>query len=191
MLALQIISALLLLLNKYYVRKKKTIGWSLGIWGTVSITIYFYLQMVLQNKGNLWIMIVYDIALICLMIYGYLLSSSKNNKLSNLLRKWNVVFKFVVSFVTIVVCVFLLIQAVSANLIVIQFLSAIGGLVGTLLLAFNTKSTNKIGWVVYFFTHLIVVYLMIETDSVFIAICQVFSAWVAVLGFRDELKKSI
>jgi hypothetical protein len=76
-----------------------------------------------------------------------------------------------------------------ANLVVIQFASALGGLIGTLLLAFHRKVTNKVGWVFYFFTHIIVTYLMYKTDSPFLAVCQIASAYVALLGIRNELKK--
>lgn len=190
MLLLQVTSALLLLLNKFYVFKKKTIGWTFGIWGTVAITIYFYLQMVLQDKGNLWIMVVYDCALLILMVYGYLLSSSAHNfGLSEVLKKWNLLFKIGVAAITITICLVLLFQALTANLIIIQFLSAAGGLIGTLLLAFNTKGTNTIGWIFYAMTHCLVTYLMFETGSPFIAICQIFSAIVAILGLINELRK--
>lgn len=192
MLVLQITSALLLLLNKYFLFKKKTIGWTFGIWGTVAITIYFYLQMVLQNKGNLWILVVYDCALLVLMVYGYLLSSSAHNfGLSEVLKKWNLVFKIGVTTITIAICIVLLSQALTANLIVIQFLSAAGGLIGTLLLAFNTKGTNTVGWIFYAMTHCLVTYLMWETGSPFIAICQIPSAIVALLGLKNELRKKI
>jgi hypothetical protein len=191
MLVLQIISALLLLLNKFYVFKKKTIGWTFGIWGTVAIIIYFYLQMVLQNKGNLWIMVVYDCALLLLMVYGYLLSSGTNNfGLRKILSRWDLPFKFGIVTITTVVCIFLLSQALTANLIVLQFLCAAGGLIGTLLLAFNTKGTNTVGWIFYTVTHCLVTYLMWETGSPFIAICQIFSAVVAILGLRNELRKT-
>lgn len=190
MILLQIISALLLLLNKYYVFKKKTIGWTFGILGTVAITIYFYLQMIWEDKGNLWILVVYDCALLVLMIYGYLLSSTAHNfGLSKVLKKWNLVFKIGVAAITITICLVLLFQALTANLIVIQFLSAIGGLIGTLLLAFNNKGTNILGWILYAVTHCIVTYLMWETGSPFIAICQIFSAIIAILGLKNELRK--
>lgn len=192
MLALQVLSALLLLLNKFYVYRKKTVGWIFGIFGTVAITIYFYLQMILENRGNLWIMIVYDVALLFLMIYGYLVSSSAKNKdvrLNDFLKKWNLRFKITISALTTAVCLFMLVQALTANLVVIQFLSAVGGLLGTLLLAFNTRATNIIGWITYLITHGIVTYLMMETGSPFIALCQIFSAIVAILGIRNELRK--
>ncbi len=193
MFALQILSALLLLLNKFYVYKKKTVGWVFGIWGTIVISIYFYLQMVLQDRGNLWIMIVYDGALLFLMIYGYLVSvtaKSKNVRLNEHLKKWNLRFKITISSLTITVCLFMLIQAITANLVVVQFLSAVGGLLGTLLLAFNTRVANIIGWMTYLVTHGIVTCLMMETGSPFIAFCQVVSAVIAILGIVNEFKKS-
>ncbi len=192
MLVLQILSALLLLLNKFYVYKKKTIGWTFGIWGTVSITIYFYLQMVLQHKLNLWIMVVYDIALLFLMIYGYLVSSSFHNSfLSEKLKRWDLLFKSLVVSITGLVCLVLMIKAINAELVIVQFLSAVGGLIGTLLLAFHRKSLNKAGWVTYFLTHVLVTYLMFETGSPFIAICQILSAVVALLGLRNELRSKM
>ena len=77
MLTLQIVSALLLFLNKYFIRRKKAIGWIYGIIGAIVITIYFYLQMVWQHKANLWIMVVLDIALVILMSYGYIVARAK------------------------------------------------------------------------------------------------------------------
>lgn len=191
MVFLQILSALLLLLNKIFVRRKKTIGWVFGIWGTVAITIYFYLQMKLGLQENLWIMVVYDISLIFLMIYGYIVSSSHTSeKRKQLIKKWNVHFKITVVSITIIVCAYFLYSAITAQLVFIQFLSAVGGLAGTLLLAFNRPSTNMIGWVFYFITHSIVTYLMFETGSPAIALCQIFSAWVALLGFIDEVRET-
>ncbi len=190
MLLLQLTSAILLLLNKYFVFRKKTVGWIYGIWGTIAITVYFYLQMVYEHKYNLWIMVVYDVALVFFMLYGYAISHSENNvRFRNTLKKYGFVFKLIIAVIAIVVCTIMLVQAINSNLVITQFLSVIGGLSGTLLLAVNKKQTNKIGWIVYFITHCIVTYLMIMTDSPAIAVCQVFSAIVALLGFRDESKK--
>lgn len=189
MLVLQVLSALLLLLNKYFVRKNKAIGWILGIVGTLCITAYFYLQMIFDPEKNLWIMVIYDLALVVLMVYGYLVArSKKDERMMKLLLKQNFAIKLPVIGLTIVVCVYLLIQAITAQLIVVQFLSAVGGLTGTLLVAFKKRKTNMFGWAVYFITHLLVTYLMLKTDSPFIAACQIFSAWVAILGFRDEVQ---
>lgn len=190
MLVLEVVSALLLLLNKIFVRKKKTIGWVFGILGTIMVTLFFYLQMVWEHKGNLWIMVVYDIALFFLMVYGYLVSSSvKNPPREAFLKKWNVVFKLIVVSITTLVCLIFLIQAITANLVFVQFFGALGGLVGTLLLAFHKSLTNKIGWICYLFAHLFVTYLMFKNDSVFFAICQIISAGISVLALRDEIGK--
>lgn len=188
MLLLQVLSALLLLLNKFFVFQKKTIGWILGMFGTVAITIYFYIQMTFEHKGNFWIMIVYDIALFFLMMFGYIISLSKANViLNNKLKKWNVPFKVVTVTITICVCFFLLLQALTANLVMIQFLSSFGGLMGTLFLAFNTRKTNQIGWVFYCITHCIVTYLFFKTDSPFLAVCQIASAIISVFGLHNEI----
>ncbi len=188
MLALQILSAILLLLNKYFVFKRKTIGWTFGIWGTIAITIYFYLQMILEDRGNLWIMIVYDVALLFLMSYGYFVSISDTSiRLREMFKKYSLLFKIAVVSITFIVCLGLLVQAINANLVIIQFLSAVGGLAGALLLAFNKRISSIAGWVFYFFTHLIVVYLMLETGSPWIATCQVLSAIISIAGFKKEL----
>lgn len=192
MIALQIISALLLLLNKIFVFKKKTIGWTFGIFGTIVISIYFYLQMVLEHKPDLWIMIVYDCALLVLMVYGYIVNHSNHQiKFKKTLVRYGVAFKVVVVSITTFVCLFLLAKAAGADktLKVVQFLSAVFGLIGTLLLAFNTKISNCFGWVSYFFAHCFVTYLMLQTDSPFIAFCQVISAGVSYFGIKNELKK--
>lgn len=192
MLVLQILSALLLLFNKIFVFKKKTIGWTFGILGTIVVTIYFYLQMVLENKLNLWVMIVYDCALFLLMVYGYLTTHSNEElRLRKSLMRYNLTFKIVVVTLTLLVCSFLVIRATNADtsLMVIQLFSAVFGLVGTLLLAFNTRVSNSFGWSSYFLAHCFVTYLMFNTGSPFIAFCQVISAGVSFFGIRNELKK--
>jgi hypothetical protein len=187
MLLLQIASALLLLFNKWFVFQKKTIGWTFGMWGAVIISVYFYFQMILESKLNLWIMIIYDVALFCVMAYGYLLSHSKNKiHLREFLQKYGLRIKIGIVSFTIIVCGYLFSQ-ISADFVLEQFLSALGGMFGTLFLAFNKRFTNKIGWVVYFFTHLIVTDLMIKTNSPFIAACQVASAFVSILGLVREV----
>lgn len=191
MVTLEIISALLLLLNKIFVRKKKTIGWTFGIWGTIFVSLFFYLQMVWEHKGNLWIMVVYDIALFLLMVYGYMVASSVNNpKRKDFLKKWNLEFKLSVCFLTAGVCVFLLIKAITADMIFIQFLGTLCGLVGTLLLAFDKGLTNKIGWLCYVSMNLLVAYLMFKNNSYFFMTCQVISAIISFFGLTDELSKT-
>ncbi len=190
MLILQILSALLLFLNKFYVRRKKAIGWIYGILGAIVITVYFYLQMVLQHKANLWIMVVMDIALVILMTYGYLVNrSEKGDKLKDLLKKWNVLFKTIVIIVTIVVCGLFLIEAISSDLVILQFVFAVGSLFGTLLLAFNKKSTNIIGWVLYVIAHTVIAYVMFKTSSPILAIFQILSIFIAIEGIYKEMKK--
>lgn len=192
MLVLQILSALLLLFNKIFVFKKKTIGWTFGIFGVIVITIYFYLQMILEHKPDLWIMIVYDCALFVLMVYGYIVTHSNEQvKLRKTLLRYGVAFKAIVVSITTFVCLFLLAKAAGADkmLKVVQFFSAIFGLIGTLLLAFNTRISNCFGWVSYFLAHCFVTYLMLQTDSPFIAFCQIVSAGVSYFGIKNELRK--
>lgn len=191
MLQLEIISALLLLLNKIFLRtRNKIIGWMFGICGSIAVTLFFYLQMVLEHKGDLWIMVVYDFALFFLMVYGCLVSFSVTNpRRGNFLKKWNLVFKSIVVSITTIVCFLLLIQALTADLIFVQFLGALCGLLGTLLLAFNKNLTNKIGWVCYVFMNLFVAYLMFKKNSPFFMVCQIISAGISFLGLKDELQK--
>ncbi len=190
MITLQIISALLLLLNKFFVFRKKTIGWTFGIWGTIAITLYFYLQMILLHKGDLWIMIVYDIALFFLMVYGYLISSSTTSiALKVWLKKHGLKIKKIIASVTTIVCLFLLYRASqTTSILVVQLLGAVTGLIGTLLLAINTNLSNKIGWISYFIAHCLVTYFAIKTDSPALAICQVASAIISLMGFWNELR---
>ncbi|MCU0660292.1 MAG: nicotinamide mononucleotide transporter [Candidatus Pacebacteria bacterium] len=190
MLVLQIFSALLLFLNKYYVRKKKAIGWFYGIIGAAVITLYFYLQMKLQHKANLWIMVVLDVALVVLMTYGYLIARAKDgNRIKDLLKKWNVLFTAIVLIVTVFVCVLLLVQVITAQLVVIQFIFAVTSLFGTLFLAFDKKASNIIGWILYLIGHSVCTYLMFKTDSPIIAVFQILSALVAIDGIVREAKK--
>ncbi len=190
MVVLQLVSALLLFLNKFYVRRKKAIGWIYGILGAAVITLYFYLQMVLQHKANLWIMVVLDIALVVLMTYGYLIARSKDGgNVKNLLKKWNVLFKTFVLIITIFVCSLFLIEALTSILVLTQFIFALCSLFGTLLLAFDKKVTNVIGWCLYFIAHIILTYTMFKTDSPILAIFQILSVVIAIEGIFKELKK--
>lgn len=190
MLVLQIFSALLLFLNKFFVRRKKPIGWIFGILGAIVITIYFYLQMVLQNKPSLWIMIVLDVALVFLMSYGYMIASSKeNSSIQKLLKEWNILFKSFVVTITIFVCSLFLIKAIASPLVVTQFIFAVGSMFGTLLLAFDRRVTNIIGWYLYFMAHVVLTYTMFETDSPILAVFQILSALIAIEGVYKEIKK--
>ena len=190
MLILQIVSALLLLLNKIFVYLDKAIGWIFGALGAFVINFYFYFQMTREHKQNLSLMFVLDIALIILMMYGYLVARSETGeKLKEFLKKWNILFKTIVTIITISVCTLFLIETVASKLMIVQFVFAIGSLFGTLFRAFNKKIPNIIGWVLYLVAHMTCIYIMLKTDSPYMAIAQGVSSIVAVLGIRDELKK--
>lgn len=189
MLILQIISATLLLLNKFYVQKKNVIGWAYGILGTIAIALYFYFQMIVQHKTNLWIMVMFNIVLVPLMSYGYFVARTKKDSLwAKRLRKYNVPFKFLVMVITISVCSVFLVKAIVSQLIILQFIFACTLLFGTLLLAFDTNLTNIAGWILYFIGPCILTYVMIKTDSYIIAILQVMSAGIAIKGIYNETK---
>lgn len=190
MLVLQILSALLLLLNKFYLRKKNPIGWLYGIFGATIIAIYFYLQMVLENKPNLWILVVFDIALIVLMFYGYLVAKTSSlKKLQTIFKKFGLLFKVLVIFLSICVSAFLFIQSSRSTLVFSQFIFASATLFGALLLAFDKKKTNIIGWFLYFISHVLCVDLMIKTDSYIIAVFQILSAFIAINSMYLEYKR--
>lgn len=190
MLLLQIISALLLLLNKYFVLKDKAIGWIYGALGAAVITVYFYLQMVFEHKSHLWIMVVLDIALIVNMMYGYFMATSiEGSQTQCFLKKWNVPIKAVVLVVSVSVCLMFLMRAFSAQLVMNQFLFAIASLFGTLLLAFRKKVTTIIGWSLYLIGHCIITEVMLKTGSPIIAVFQIVSAGIAIWAIRRELKK--
>ena len=190
MLLLQILSAVLFFLNKIYVRQKKAIGWIYGIIGAIVITIYFYLQMILQHKANLWIMIVLDIALVFLMLYGYLVAKSKKGtKFKEYLEKRNLLFKSIIVAIIIFVCTLLLIEAITSQLVIIQFFFAILTMFGTLFLALDKKIPNIAGWIFLFIAHVICTYIMFKTDSPIIAVFQILSALVALDGIRKELER--
>lgn len=190
MLTIQIISAVFLLLNKIYLRQKKAISWIYGIIGMIILAIYFYLQMILQHKENLWILIILNIALVVLMSYGYLVAMAENShNLKKILKDWNVIFKIIVVTITLLVCSLLLIQAINSQLVIAQFIFAVTILVGTLLLALNKKITNICGWALYFIAHIVCTYIVLKTNSPVIAGVQMISAFIALDGIRAELKK--
>lgn len=190
MLTIQIISAILLLLNKIYLRQKKAISWIYGIVGMIMLAVYFYLQMILQHKENLWILIVLNIALVALMSYGYLVAMAENShNLKRILKNWNIIFKIIVIIITISVCSLLLVKAINSQLVIAQFIFAVTVLVGTLLLALNKKITNIYGWALYFIAHTVCTYIMLKTNSPVIAGIQMVSAFIALDGIRAELKK--
>ena len=176
MLALQSLSALLLHLNKIFVFRKKSIGWIFGMIGAVVITIYLYLQMKYAHAPDFWITIVYDCALFVLMTYGYLVFPSANKgKLRAVLQRWNLPFKIIVSVFTSAICVYILITGVRSSLQNTQFLSTIFGLIGTLLLAFNTKRSNIAGWICYLLAHSLVMYFTFPLGFYAIAVSQIAS----------------
>ena len=176
------ISAILLLLNKYFVFKGKRIGWVFGMIGALLVNVYFYLEMVEKSKYNLWIMIVYDFALFVLMLYGYIVSSE--SYLKEVLKKWNFRLKLGVSFFTLSICVFLLFKTLQADMIVIQFISALCGLVGTLLIAIGTRVSTVLGWLSYLVAHLSVTYLTWKMGDFVFATCQIASAIISVIALK-------
>ena len=130
---LQIISAILLLLNKIFlIKSPKWLGWVCGILGVIFINI-FYFRIIAEQKSNLWIMIVSNSALIFLMFYGLLVVLIKGKKiLENLLEKYNIFFKIVVISITFIICIFLFIKLIKAELVIVQFIYSASVLFGTL-----------------------------------------------------------
>jgi len=90
---------------------------------------------------------------------------------------------------TIIVCVILLIEAIAAKLVIVQFVFMVTALCATLLLAFDNKVTNIIGWILYIVGHILCTYIMHETDSPWIAVFQLLSIPVAIAGIQKELRK--
>lgn len=188
MFVLQLLSALLLFLNKFYIRRKKPIGWVFGIVGAIIIAIYFYLQMILQNK-NLWILVIHVIALVALQTYGYFIARSKEGgELKTILKKWDKLFKGIVLVITIFFCLMFLIEALAATLVLTQFVFAVFTLFGTLLLALDKRVMDIIGWGLYFISHVILTYTMFKTDSPILAVFQILSALIAIEGMYKEVK---
>lgn len=159
--------------------------------GAVVIIIYFYLQMKYAHAPDFWIMIVYDCALFVLMLYGYLIvsHSTHTEKLRSVLQKWNLPFKIIVSVFTSVICTYILVTGVHSSLQNAQFLSAIFGLIGTLLLAFNTKRSNIAGWICYLLAHSMVTYFTFQTGFYVIAVSQILSGVVSFFGIKNELRR--
>lgn len=191
MLTLQIISAVLLLLNKWFLaRSPKTLGWICGIVGVIILTIYLYIQMIFGHKANLWIMIINNLALIPLMFYGFMVVVAKEKShLKSFLEKWNIAFKIIVISITLSVCLFLLIELISAELVIIQFIFTISSLSGTLLLAFNEKVSNMFGWGSYLITHSLSAYTMFQISALIFGISQILSCAFALYGIYQEIKK--
>jgi hypothetical protein len=188
MFLLQASSSLVLLLNKWLVYKDQPNGWLYGITGAIVISGYFYLQMIWQHQPNLWIMIVYDIALVIIMGYGYAVAKSTTGGWwHTALLRWNVRLKVFVAFTALSVCSFLFYEAVAANLVLLQFLTASGGLLGSLCLAFKKRTANLMGWSLYVMAHCTCVMLALQTSSPILAITQVASGIIAVMGIRKGI----
>lgn len=191
MLLLEIISSLLLLFNKYFVFLKKPFGWLLGIFGLLGTVFYFYLRMKHEGKDDLWIMEVHNSTLVIIMIYGYLIATAhRNPRTFHFLKKWNVRFKAMLSVIAVGICTYLLIEAVSSGFLYMQFLTMVLGLAATLLVAFDTNKSNLIGWLVYLGAHIASTQVMFQADTPYLAVGQMLSGVVAILGFLNELKKS-
>ena len=97
-----------------------------------------------------------------------------------------VVFVIVLS---IGISAFLFIQSSRSTLMFSQFVFASSTLFGALLLAFDKKKTNIIGWLLYFISHVLCVDLMIKTDSYVIALFQILSALIAMNSMYLEYKR--
>ena len=193
MIVFEIFCAILLLFNKIFLfsrkAKKKTIGWIFGIVGVFFTAIYFYRRIQIEHEPKFWVSVIYNIAAFFIMGYGYLVSTSLNKKkLHDFLERYDIFFKVTIVLIALGISVYLVYEAIQANLVILQFCSSIGGFAGTLLLALHRKKTNKIGWVCYFFTHLNSMYLMYIVHSRYYAIGQVISAVISVFAFLREFE---
>ncbi len=182
-------TALLLLINKFYLLKKNPVGWIFGIAGSICMIVYFNLLMFEQMK-DLSILVVNGIAMLILMFYGCLIAYSKKPNYKKVLEKYGYIFKVTVVSITITVCLLLLIGALNEHLIFIQFFSVSFALIGTLLMAIGTKKTLPVGWFLYIVTHILSIYFMLSLGAWLIIANQTISLCIAILGLKNEIRKS-
>jgi hypothetical protein len=192
LLGLEIVVGTVLLLNKIFVFFKRPIGWVFGMMGMPLAVTYLYFNMTRVNWGSIDMMIISHITLFVLMTYGYMIYSKETDeRIRRVLKRWDRIFKVVVVSITIIVTYNLLLDGISKNFVLIQFMVGATGLVGTLLLAFNTNIFNIFGWLFYVLCHSISTVLMYQTDSDFIAIGQALSALVAFAGLIQQIVKIV
>jgi|GEM_PF-4945801 len=195
LLVLQVLSGAFFFLNKLFLLLKKPIGWICGIAGASIIIVYFYCQMIWQDRPNLWILIILDFALIFLNSYGYVTDPAKRTTmLGKVLAKpvLSLIVKAVVIKLSLSVCFLVLtkgLHSAESRLEVLQFAAAVLFLLGTLLRAFNTRKTNSAGWLMYFLAHMPFMYVLYMTGSPPLVFFQALSLVVALLGICSERKK--
>ncbi len=220
MIELQIISSILLLLQKIFMILKEDIiskssflkkltsilpinawAWIVGIFGIIALSACLYLQTIIENRSDLWIMVFSNSASAPIMCYALLVVLAKEgSSWKGFLEKWNITFKIIMIILTISVCIMLFIRAFTVDLdvlsvkqrvsLILQLALSATSLLGTLFLAFNKRKSSMTGWGLYAVTHVMSATVMFMVGSPILGVCQIASIPFAYIGIMQQRERS-
>ena len=177
-LIIQLLGSSLLFYNKILLLQKKIrLGWIFGIAGILllSVTVYQY---------KYWVTLVSHSGYLTLMMYGYFLDTATGKRLAQF---WKLAIRFLFIVITMGLCIYFFIQTFGLkNFNGWQLFHALTGLVGSLFLAWNTRKSNIIGWMLYVVSHCACIYYMTAGGLYIVSVFQTASALVAVYAVKKE-----
>ena len=173
----QLVGSTLLLVSKYYIAKKKSAGWLLGIAGIVVLTYILYLR-------QFWVTMVMHAGLVVIMVYGLLLLNGAFRLLG---RPQQFGLRAVFTFISVFLCIYFFVATYHLrNFGEWQLLHACTGLFGSLFLAFNTRRSNTAGWLTNIVGHFACIYYMGQSGLYWIVFFQVISIGISLWGIKNE-----
>ncbi len=166
---LQIVTTLLSLVHKVFLlRNDKRVAWIVGIVAGIISVIYFYAVQLYVFSGL-------EIGLLVLMGYG--LTGKSKKSISDTIQA-----------LTGILCLTLTYFSFSGVLTILEGVSSVGAVFGVYFLAHNRDRT---GWIIWVFTHLLIVYVTLEKGQQFFVAYQVFSLIIAIYGVVKSCKHKV
>lgn len=163
LLIFQILSSVFGFVNKVLLLSEKRSGWAIGFLAGIFFIIYFFLI-------GFTIYAIIQIGFTLLMLYGYF----SHNEVS---RVGRVAATTVLSLVAIVIAII----TFNGQLTFLEALSALVASWGTYFIA---SHQHQIGWAMYLFAHLILVYLTFLKQQYLFSFFQLASAVVAIFAIK-------
>ena len=177
---LQLTGAIALLANKHLIYKGKEIsGWALGLIGLLALLPY-------NIERQFWVTVVYHISSSVLMAYGLMMKTALGEQISENRKRRAKICLIIFSLLT---CTYFCIEVGSPKFVGLQFWQSFTGLIGTLLLVFESPKSKTAGWILYIPSHIFCIAYVAQSNGMTIALFQALSIPYAILGILKELKK--
>ena len=166
---LEISVALIFFINKLLVLVKIKSGWLVGAIGAILATLYLYLL-------GLYVYTILEIGLIVLMAYGFFV------------KEKNPTIEKSINMLIFIILLIFTYFAIHGDLVIAQFISSVGMLLGTY---FLIHKKPVLGWIGYLVGHSICAYLGYQKHQTFFADFQIASALVSIiaLALNEKTKR--